>query len=75
MLDGTTHGGNADLDPRFRFPGVTMLLECGVRLLLELRLELGFQWGSFGRGTSGNWLGTHMTPFPSLSDISLDRGF
>lgn len=75
MLKSTAHRGNADLDPPTRFPRVTMLLERGVRLLLELRLELGFQWGSFGRGTSWNRLGTHMTLFTSLSDISLDRGF
>ncbi len=75
MLNRPTHRGNADLDPRFGFPRVTMLLERGVRLLLQLRLELGFQWGSLGRGTSWNRLGTHMPLFPSLSDISLDRGF
>ena len=75
MLKSPTHRGNADLDPRFGFPRVTMLLQRGVSLLLELQLELGFQGGSFGRGASGNRFGTHMTLFTPLSDVSLDSCF
>src|SRR5437588_1732358 len=75
VLDGPTHGGNAHLDALFRFPGLTMLLECGVRPPLQLRVQPGFQWCPFAWGTPRNRLGLHMTLFTSLSDISLDRCF
>ena len=75
VLDGPTHGGNTDLDSRLHFPGLTMLSQCGVRSPLQLRLQLGFQWGPFAWGTPRNRLGQYMTLFTSLSNIPLDRGF
>ncbi len=73
MLESATHRGNADLDPRLRLPGVTMLLQGGIRLAFQLRLQLGFQWRSFARGTSRNRLGLYMTLLAPLPHIALNR--
>jgi hypothetical protein len=54
-------------------PEVTVLLQGGIRIGLQLRLQSRFQWLTFEGTSSGNRLGPDVALLSSLFDVPFDR--